>query len=407
MEMDENLVKRLLEQLDKPAEINFMWEDKIGIDELTNILEVFKTQKLSSLEGDMVNKFEKAFAEFIGVKYAIAVNSGTAALHVALKSMGVGPGDEVIVPPFTFIATASSVLHCNAIPIFADIEPITFNMDPNDAIKKITDKTKVIIPVHLAGTPANIDPLLKVCKEKGIMLLEDAAQSIGAKYKGKYVTSIGDAGIFSFYPSKIMTTGEGGMIFTNNSKIAELSRQYRHHGEIHWYDYQRIGWNFRMDEIQAAIGLAQLKKLPSMITKRQQIGYYLNRELTNVKGIKTPEIPSYAEPSFNWWAGYVKPEEIGLKTPQEYVKRLDKDGKLLSIIYPEPLYMTKIFQDLVGFGHGCPWDCKHYGKKIEYNKGLCPNVEKISPNLIHLGLQPNFRKEHLDYIVSKFKKISQ
>ncbi len=242
--MDQSQVDKLVKKFSKEKKLNFLAEKRVDLRELEMLTQVIKSNQLSCLEGNLVKTFEKEFAELMGVKHAIAVNSGTAALFVALRAWGIKPGDEVIVPPFTFMATASSVLHNNAIPIFADIEFKTYNMDPQDAIKKISDKTKAIIPVHLAGMPADLGPLIDVCKEKNIMLLEDACQAHMAKYNGKYVGTIGDAGAFSFYPSKNMTTGEGGMITTNNDELAEVCRQLRHHGEEGWYKFARLGCIF-------------------------------------------------------------------------------------------------------------------------------------------------------------------
>ena len=224
---------KLIKKFTKEKKLNFLAENRVDIRELEMLAQVIKSNQLSCLDGNLVRTFENEFAQLLGVKHAIAVNSGTAALFVAMRAWGIKPGDEVIVPPFTFMASASSVLHNNAIPVFADIEVKTYNMDPEDAIKKITDKTKAIMPVHLAGMPADMGPLIDVCKEKNIMLLEDACQAHMAKFNGKYVGTVGDAGAFSFYPSKNMTTGEGGMITTDNEELAEVCRQLRHHGEKH------------------------------------------------------------------------------------------------------------------------------------------------------------------------------
>ncbi|MHA1370498.1 MAG: DegT/DnrJ/EryC1/StrS family aminotransferase, partial [Promethearchaeota archaeon] len=306
--MDGKKVQKLIKKFKKEPTLNFLCEKRFEFGAtLEEIIRVLRSKRLDILDGVYHREFEKQFAEWLGVRHAIFCNSGTAALFCALRAADIGPGDEVIVPPFTFIATASSVLHNNAIPIFADIELKTYNMDPEDAIKKITDKTKAIIPVHLAGMPQDIGPLKDVCEERGIFLLEDACQAHGAKYNGKFVGTIGNAGCFSFFPSKNMTTGEGGMIVTDDNDLAERCRIIRHHGETDWYVFDRLGWHLRPTELSAAVGLAQMKIVKKFIKKRQQAWFYLSEELRDVKGVKVPDVPDYAEPSCNWWGAILRP----------------------------------------------------------------------------------------------------
>ena len=262
-------------------------------EEQKEVLKVMESQMLTLLHGEYVKKFEEDFARYIGVKHAIAVNTGTAALHIAIAALDIGPGDEVIVPPFTFIATASSILHNNAIPIFADIDNKSYTLDPSSVSEKITDKTKAIIPVHLAGIGADTKALSKIATEYGISIIEDAAQSIGTQCYGKKVGSIGDIGCFSFYPSKNITTGEGGMITTNNDYLAEQCRLIRHHGEPEWYVYNRLGYNYRMTEIQGAIGRVQLRRLNDFIKIRNQNAKYLSEGISELSSITPPYVPEY------------------------------------------------------------------------------------------------------------------
>jgi perosamine synthetase len=349
----------------------------------------------------VVEEFEKEFAQYIGVKYAVAVNSGTAALHIAIASLDIGPGDEVIVPPFTFIATASSILHNNAIPIFADIDDKTFNIDAESVRQKITDRTKAIVPVHLAGITADMGALLDVAKDYNIYIIEDACQAHGAKYMGKKVGSIGDIGAFSFYPSKNMTTGEGGIITTNNSKLARECRLLRHHGEPHWYTYNRLGWNYRMTEIQGAIGRVQLKKLENYIQIRNKNAQYLSDAIREIKGIDPPYIPDYCEPAFNYWIGRIHPEIIGLNKDQ-FISKFPKS----KILYPIPLYETKLFQEKIGYPKGCPWSCPFYGKQIDYTKVKLPVVEKITREIFALDIHPKIGKQELDEYIKIMKRLS-
>ncbi|HEC89506.1 MAG TPA: DegT/DnrJ/EryC1/StrS family aminotransferase, partial [Thermoplasmatales archaeon] len=233
----------------------------LGEEEKKAVVDVLNSGMLAS--GPKVEEFEKRFAEFVGVKYAVATTSGTTALHLALLSLSVGTGDEVIIPSFSFIATANSVLFCNAKPVFCDVNPKTFNIDVEKIESLITDKTKAIMPVHLYGQPADMKPILEIAEKHDLYVIGDAAQAHGAEYDGRRVGSFGDVECFSFYPTKNMTTGEGGMITTNIEEIAERARSIRNHGreKTKWgYEHNRLGYNYRMTDIAAAIGLEQLKK---------------------------------------------------------------------------------------------------------------------------------------------------
>jgi perosamine synthetase len=372
----------------------------ISEEEKKAVLKVLESQLLSSLAGKVVETFEKEFAEYIGVKHAIAVNSGTAALHIAIASLDIGPGDEVIVPPFTFIATASSIIHNNAIPIFADIENKTYTLDPESVEKNITNKTKAIIPVHLAGVTANMDPLLEIAQENDLFIIEDACQSHGAKYKAKRVGSMGVLGTFSFYPSKNMTTGEGGMVTTNSNKLARQCRLLRHHGEPYWYTYNRLGWNYRMTEIQGAIGRVQLKKLDEYIKVRNANAHYLTEAVNQINGIDAPYIPDYCEPAYNYWIGRIHPELIGLDKDQ-FISKFPKS----KILYPKPLYETKLFQQKIGYPKGCPWSCPFYGKELDYTTLKLPVVEKVAREIFALDIYPGITKEELDDNIKIMRKL--
>ena len=369
-------------------------------EEQKEVIKVIKSQMLTLLAGDVVKNFEREFANYIGVKHAIGVNSGTAALHIAIAALEIGPGDEIIVPPFTFIATASSILQNNAIPIFADIDNKSYMLDPDSVKKKITERTKAIIPVHLSGITADMDPLLDIAEENNLYIIEDACQAHGAKYKGKKVGSIGDLGSFSFYPSKNMTTGEGGMITTNNSKLAEQCRLIRHHGEPSWYVYNRLGWNYRMTEIQGAIGRIQLKKLDKYIKIRNENAQYLTDNVKGFKGIVPPYIPKYCEPAFNYWIGRIHPEIIGLNK-EEFIEKFPKS----KVLYPIPLYQTKLFQQKVAYPKGCPWSCPFYGKEIDYTKLNLPVVEKVTREIFALDIHPKITKAELDDNIKIMKNL--
>ncbi|MBD3340985.1 MAG: aminotransferase class I/II-fold pyridoxal phosphate-dependent enzyme [Candidatus Lokiarchaeota archaeon] len=369
-------------------------------EEIKEVTKVLESQMLTLLAGNVVEKFEKEFAKFIGVKHAIGVNSGTAALHLAVASLNIGPGDEVIVPPFTFIATASSILHNNAIPIFADIDNKSYTLDPKSVEEKITDKTKAIIPVHLAGISADMGALKDIAEHHELQIIEDACQAHGAKYNNKHVGSLGDIGTFSFYPSKNMTTGEGGMITTNDDQLAETCRLLRHHGEPSWYVYNRLGWNYRMTEIQGAIGKIQLTKLVEYIKIRNNNANYMSNAVKEILGIDPPYIPKYCEPAFNYWIGRLHPEIIGM-TKLRFLRKFPES----KILYPKPLYKTKLFQKKVAYPKGCPWSCPFYDKEINYEALELPIVNKVTEEIFALDIHPKISIETLNNYIEIMKKI--
>ncbi|HDD26357.1 MAG TPA: DegT/DnrJ/EryC1/StrS family aminotransferase, partial [Acidilobales archaeon] len=249
-------------------------------EEVELVRKVLLSRRLAA--GPVVKEFEERFARFIGVKHALAVANGTIALELILKALSIGPGDEVIVPDFTFIATASTVLMVGAKPVFADIELDTYTIDINDVQNKITNRTKAIVAVHLYGHPANVKALKEICDDKGIHLIEDSAQAHGAKAFGKCVGSFGIASAFSFYATKNLTTGEGGMITTDDDNLANIIKLLRNHGQERRYYHVMLGSNYRMSEIHAAIGLAQLRKLEFMNRRREELAKAYTERLSNV-----------------------------------------------------------------------------------------------------------------------------
>ncbi|MHA1669886.1 MAG: DegT/DnrJ/EryC1/StrS family aminotransferase [Promethearchaeota archaeon] len=373
----------------------------LTIEEQKEVIKVMESQMLTLLHGEYVKKFEKDFARYHGVKHAIGINTGTAALHIAIAALDIGPGDEVIVPPFTFISTASSILHNNAIPIFADIDNKSYTLDPKSVKEKITDKTKAIIPVHLAGIAANMNELKEIANDNGLFIIEDACQSIGARCNNKLVGSIGDIGCFSFYPSKNITTGEGGMIITNNDDLAEQCKLIRHHGEPSWYVYNRLGYNYRMTEIQGAIGGVQLKKMDGFIKIRNENALYLTKGIQNFEGINPPYVPKYCDPAFNYWIGRIQPSIIHMNK-MEFLDEFPKS----KILYPKPLYKTKLFQEKIAYPKGCPWSCPYYGREVNYKDLSLPIVEQVTNEIFALDIHPKISRETLDENIEMLKKLA-
>ncbi len=376
----------------------------MGEAEIDAVVRVLKSKRLTLLSGKRIKKFEERFAKYTGTKEAIAVNSGTAALHVALSALDVGPGDEVIIPPFTFVATATAILHQNAIPIFVDIDPKTYCINPAEIEKAITPKTKGIIPVHLFGHPAEMDSILEIAEKHNLFVIEDACQAHGAEYKGKRVGSIGDLGCFSFFESKNMMTGEGGMITTNNSELADAARLVRHHGEPGWYVYDRLGYNYRMTEVQAALGLVQLEKLDQLNQIRIDDATFYSENLADVEAIQLPYVSKDVKHVFHGFAPLMMPEKLNV-TQGFFLEKLNEGVPITKRIYPKPLYKSKLFQDRMGYGKiKCPFTCPYYGKDITYDIHL-PVVEDICTRVIGLPTAPFIQRIMLENTVEKIHRV--
>jgi dTDP-4-amino-4,6-dideoxygalactose transaminase len=258
----------------------------LGIEELAAVERVFKSGMLTT--GPETAAFEDAFAARHGTAYAVALASGTAALAAIYLGLGIGPGDEVIVPSLTFISTATAVLHVGARPVFADIDRRTFNLDPADVAARVTPRTKAIVAVHYGGQPADLDELAAIADGAGLHLLEDAAEAHGAFYKGRSAGSIGHAGMFSFTPTKNMTTGEGGMVTTDDGDLADRVRLLRSHGQTDQYVHAHLGYNWRISDILSAIGRVQLTKLDDIVARKVELAKRMNRHLAEIEGIHAP-----------------------------------------------------------------------------------------------------------------------
>jgi perosamine synthetase len=316
---------------------------KVQIDEdsIKAVLEVIKSGQIA--QGPRVEQFEKAFAEYIGTKYAVAVNSGTAALHVALIAAGIGKDDEVITTSFSFIATANCCLFTGAKPVFADIDEKTFNIDPKQIEKKITPRTKAVIIVDLYGQPCDMDEITAICKKNNLILIEDACQAHGAEYNQRKIGSFG-IGCFSFYPTKNMTTGEGGMITTNDEEIARKAKLARQHGQSQRYVHDVLGYNFRMTDIAAALGICQLEKLDSSNVSRIKNAFYLTEKIINIKGLIPPYIGANRNHVFHQYTIRVAPEYKCSR--EEFQKKLIEKGVSTIIYYPTPIHLQPVYKNL-------------------------------------------------------------
>jgi len=300
-------------------------EPTITEKEIEYVMQAVKSGWVSSL-GEYINKFEDGFAKFVGTKYALTVANGTVGLHLALVSLGIKEGDEVIIPDLTFIATANAVKYTGAKPVFADIDIETWCISVEDIERKITRRTKAIIPVHLYGHPADMNPIMEIAKKYNLYIIEDCAEAHGAEYKGKKVGSIGHCGVFSFYGNKIITTGEGGMITTNDEKLYEKAKYLRDHAmsKEKRYWHTEIGYNYRMTNIQAALGLAQLERINEIIQKKRQVFEWYKEGLKDLEGIKLNPEKEWAKNVY--WMVCLVNENFDEEKRKDFMKKLKEKG---------------------------------------------------------------------------------
>lgn len=390
---------------------------KITDEEIDAVVEVLRAGILSSRRGKKTKEFEDEFAKYIGVNHAIAVSSGTAAIHLALAALGIGTGDEVLVPAYTFTSSATPIIMQNAIPVFVDVDPLTYNVSIEDASRKVTENTKAIIVVHLFGLSADMDKVMKFANEYDLYVIEDCAQAHGAKYKGKRVGSIGDVGTFSFYEGKNMMTGEGGMLTTNDDELAERIRMLRDHCEIRglleymkrpkrkWPLTNMLGFNYRMTELQAAIGLVQLTKLDKNNEKRRELAKILNSRLGKIIGIKPPYVPEYAYHIYHVYCSRYFEEQVGV--PRElFVKAVNAEGGLVSEGYTIPLYANPIYREKIAKAKGCPFTCPFYKGLVNYSDGICPVTEELCYKRgLWFGIHSELSKEDIEDCLVAVEKV--
>lgn len=351
----------------------------VGKEEIAEVNAVLRTGALTSaakLGGKNVQEFERLVCSFVKSKYAIAVNSGTAALQAALYALDIKSGDEVLLPSFTFVATANSIVSVGAKPVFVDIRKDNYTMDPDDLRKKITKKTRAIIPVHLYGNVAYMDEISEIAKKHGLSIIEDAAQSMGSTYKGKQTGNFAELGCFSLYAAKVMTSGEGGVIVTSNKKLYEKLLMIRNHGMVHGYDTRVLGLNLRLPEINAAIAKVQMKKLPGFLQKRQRNAKILT-ELLSDSNVTLP-IPRKHE-KVNWYL-----YTISSKIRDKISKELNANNIGATVYYGTPVHKTP-----------------YYNQKTKLQ-----NTEWAAKNVLSLPVQPLVTQTHLETTAKIINNLS-
>ena len=331
--------------------------------------------------GEKVQAFEEQFAAYQDARFGITAVNGTAALQVALTAAGIGAGDEVIVPPYTFVATASAVLLANAVPVFADIDRDTLCISPERIREAITERTRGIIPVHFGGLPADMDAIGAIAEEHDLLVIEDACHAWGSEWKGQKVGAIGDMGCFSFQASKNITAAEGGIILTNDEALADQCRSYTNCGrgkDTPWYEHYLLGGNYRLTEFQAALLLCQLERLDEHVTIRQRNGKRLNEGLAEVRGVEVhQEDPRSNRRSYHLYCFRFVPQAWDGVSRKRFIEAVHAEGIPVSPGYPHPLYKNPLFQRKGEGPKFCPLSCPYYGKEMDYTKVVRPNVERV------------------------------
>jgi perosamine synthetase len=361
----------------------------LGGKELEYISNCVNTNWISS-KGKYVEQFERSFAEYCGCKYGISTTNGTTALHLALASLNIKEGDEVILPAFTMIASAFSIAYCGATPVLVDAEPDTWNMDVTQIEKKITGKTKVIMPVHIYGHPVDMDPILELAKKYGLSVVEDAAEVHGAEYKGRKTGGIGDVGCFSFYANKVITCGEGGMVVTNNEEIAKHASSLKDlsfSGKKRIYLHSEVGFNYRMTNMQAAIGVAQFERINDFVEMRRNNAHLYNELLEKVPGITLPVEKSWAKNVYWMYSILIQPK-FGL-TRDELMVELEKAG-IETRSFFIPMNKQPVFN-----------------KMQLFNNEKYPVAEDLSQKGLYLPSSSGLKSEEIQYICDTIATIQK
>ena len=360
----------------------------ITVDEIKAVSDVLKTPNLSL--GPKITEFEKAIADFTGVRYAVALNSATSGLHLIIRAMGIGAGDEVITSPFSFISSANCILFEDAKPVFVDICQDTLNIDPDKIGRKINKKTKAVLAVDVFGHLAEWDKLKKIAKKHNLYLIEDSAEAFGSEYKGKKCGIFADAGVFSFYPNKQITTGEGGVVVTDNREIAwacrSMSNQGRKIENNKWLNHTRLGYNYRMSDINAALGIAQLKRVKDIFEKRSRVADMYYKELKDMAGVCAPYVAPGVK--LSWFVYVVRLSGRYSKTDRDrIIEKMAKKG-IECRNYFQPIHTQPCYKDLFG-----------------YKKGDFPVCEAVADRTIALPFYNNLRKQDVRFVVKALKEI--
>lgn len=365
-------------------------------EEINEVVDSLKSDWITT--GPKMRLFEEGFTNLTGAKHAIAVNSGTAALHISTSSIGIKPGDEVITTPLTFVASANCIVYRGGTPIFADIKKDTYNIDPNEIKKKITKKTKAIIPVHFAGQPCDMDEIGEIAQENNLYVIEDAAHAIDAEYKGKKIGNISDLTNYSFHPVKNITTAEGGMVTTNNDELSDKLLMFRTHGISRdavkrfgksggfYYDMQYLGFRYNLSELHASLGIHQLNKLESFQKRRREIVKVYNRELQSIDEITIPFVKNDIKHS--WHLYVIQIETKNLKVDRDYIFKALREENIGVNVHYIPVHYHSYYQEKFGL-----------------KKGILPNVEELFPRIISIPIFQKMSDDDIYDVINALEKV--
>lgn len=370
-------------------------KQQVAEDDIAAVVEVLRSDWLTV--GPTIEAFEQAFAHFVGASYAVAVSSGTAALHAAMHALAIGSGDEVIVSPLTFAASANCVIYQDGIPVFADVEPDTLLLDPQQVEEKLTSRTKAIVAVDYAGQPCDYDALTTIARRHGLAVVADACHSVGGRYRGRTVGALGDLNVFSFHPVKHLTTGEGGMVTTNDAELARRMRTFRNHGVStdhrqraehgsFYYEMVTLGYNYRITDLQCALGLSQLKKLPAFVRRRQEIAARYDEVFSTLEGIVPVHVRADRVSAYHLYPMQCRLDAFALTRDTMYAAlRAENIGVNVHYL---PVYLHP-----------------YYRRRFNAGPGLCPIAEAAYERLITLPLFPRMTDEDLMDVITAVRKV--
>jgi perosamine synthetase len=381
--------------------------------DIADVSAILNDGRLTAITGPTVKSFEEKFAAKFGVKYALATCNGVTAIHLALAALGIGPGDEVIIPAHTFIGTAIPVLMANAIPVFVDVDIDMFNIDVGKIEAAITDRTKAIVPVHLNGLAAEMGTILALARKHKLFVVEDACQSHGGTYKGRLTGTLGEIGCFSFFEDKVITTGEGGMLITDDPQLYENGRCFRSYGEElvttigeRKYEHVALGFNYRMGAMNAALGINQLDRLEEMVDKRNRNAVYLREHLAGLEGIIPPkEVPGCLHAYYKFVCridrSVLDVDALGI------VEAIKAEGVAATPRYPRPLPLQKVFREKLGYGGtDCPYSCHMYGREPAFLTGSWPVARRVGEEAFVLLVHPSIEENDLDDAARAVRKVA-
>lgn len=377
-------------------------EPIFGDEEFENVESVLESGYLK--QGKYVEKFENRWSEVVDVDHAVAVSNGTVAIQLALNAIGLEPGDEVIVPSLTFGSSATAVVHQAGVPVFGDVDRDLYTLDHSDLQRCLSDRTVAVMPVHLYGHPAEMDEIRAFADEHDLYVIEDAAQAHGATYKGDVVGSIGDLGCFSFYATKNITTGEGGVITTDDDALAERLRTLRNHGLADRDNHVELGYNHRLSDIHGAIGAAQVDRLEEFNARRTEVSERLRNELSDLEWLDPATVREYVDHAYFWAPFEVNEDAIGM-TGKEVWAELKERGVETRHRYTTPLYRQPVFTEHKGFNSDFPWSENEY--EHDYAELHLPNVEAVVGSTIGLPNRPNITDEEIEYVVETVRAFGR